>query len=118
MKPGLNKAAGALALLLLAASAGAADLPVYRLALKGNQFVPATLVVPPGQKFKLVVSNEDDAPAEFESFILHREQLVGSKKEATIFIGPLKKGRYEFFDDFHPKTRGWLEAAPPAEKKP
>ncbi|MBI3553133.1 MAG: cupredoxin domain-containing protein [Elusimicrobia bacterium] len=104
-------------LLLLAAplSAGS-DLPVFRLTLKGHQFAPQKVTVPLGRKFKLVVSNEDAEPAEFESFVLHREQVVVGKSEAVVYLGPLKAGRYEFIDDFHSQTRGVIEAAA-AEKK-
>jgi hypothetical protein len=27
-----------------------------------------------------------------------------------VFIGPLRAGRYEFFDDFHPSSRGHIVA--------
>jgi hypothetical protein len=27
---------------------------------------------------------------------------------ASVFVGPLQPGRYEFFDDFHPASRGVL----------
>ena len=62
-----------------------------------------------------MIVNEDSAPAEFESFILHREQMVMGKSEATVFLGPLKPGRYEFIDDFHNKTRGVMEAGTAAK---
>ena len=39
-----------------------------------------------------------------------REKVVKPGSSASIFVGPLKPGRYEFFDDFHPATRGVLVA--------
>jgi Cupredoxin-like domain len=35
---------------------------------------------------------------------------VTSGQEITVFIAPLDPGSYEFFDDFHPQTRGHLVA--------
>ena len=26
----------------------------------------------------------------------------------SVYVGPLNPGRYEFFDDFHPSTRGFI----------
>jgi hypothetical protein len=68
-------------------------------------------VVPLGQKFRLVVVNEGAEPAEFESFVLHRELAVPPHSEAVLFIGPLSAGEYEFIDDFHPASRGILQAS-------
>jgi hypothetical protein len=116
MKSILNKLIGGL-LLALAVSASGAELPVFKLTLKDHQFSPAKLSVPLGKKFKLVIANQDAQPAEFESFVLHREQVVVGKGEATVYLGPLKAGRYEFFDDFHAASRGTIEAAAESEAK-
>ena len=107
----INKILRAAALALLAASAHGAELPVFRLILKDGKFSPQSLSVPAGRKFKLVLSNQDAKPAEFESFTLHREQLIVAGAQAVVFLGPLKEGRYEFFDDFNAKNRGTIEAA-------
>jgi hypothetical protein len=82
---------------------------ILPLSLKGGRFSPETLSVPEGIKFQIVLSNEDAAPVEFESFSLHREQVIMGNGKAVIFLGPLKKGLYDFFDDFHSKTKGRLE---------
>jgi len=114
MKVGLNKSLVFLFLHWAAPARAGQELPVFKLALKDHRFIPAQLVVPSGKKFKLIVSNEDAAPAEFESFVLHREQVVVAKGQAVVFLGPLKTGRYELIDDFHPKTRGVLVVGPAA----
>jgi heme/copper-type cytochrome/quinol oxidase subunit 2 len=96
-------------LLLLGAAAPAfADAPEIAIAIKRQQFVPSEVQVPAGVKVKLTVRNEDSTPDEFESTQLHREQVVLPGHQITIYVGPLDPGRYEFFDDFHPKTRGHL----------
>ncbi len=89
------------ALLLFAAVAHAED---YVITIKDHQFAPKELTVPAGQKIKLVVKNQDAAPAEFESSDLNREKVVAANGEITVFIGPLDAGRYTYFDDFHRAT--------------
>ena len=65
---------------------------------------PSELQIPAGQKVKLVVDNQDATPEEFESHSLNREKIIPGNSKATIFIGPLKPGTYEFFGEFHQET--------------
>jgi hypothetical protein len=95
---------------LLAAVPATADEPSFSIALKHNQFVPSEIQIPSGVKVTLLVRNNDPTPAEFESNELHREKVVTPGQQITVFVGPLDPGRYEFFDDFHPQTRGHLVA--------
>ncbi|MDE2291245.1 MAG: cupredoxin domain-containing protein [Elusimicrobia bacterium] len=95
-----------------------APMPEVRLTIKGRAFVPAELDVPAGVKFKLVVANEDGRPSEFESYVLNREQVVPAHGKTTVYLGPLKPGRYEFFDDFQSGVKGTLKAAAPKAAKP
>jgi plastocyanin len=85
-----------------------ADDPSFSIVLKNNQFVPSELQIPAGVKVKLVVRNENSTASEFESSEFHREKVVPPGQEITVFVGPLDPGSYEFFDDFHPQTRGHL----------
>jgi RPA family protein len=95
---------------LLAAAANAAD-GDYRLVIKEHRFSPAELVVPAGQKVRVVVENRDPTPEEFESYDLNREKVVPANGSIVVFVGPLKPGKYEFFGEFNPATaRGWLVA--------
>ena len=87
-----------------------ADVPSFSILMKANQFVPSEVQIPAGAKVKLVVRNDNQTPSEFESNQLHREKVVGPGQEITVFVGPLDPGNYEFFDDFHPQTRGHLIA--------
>ena len=88
----------------------AEDTPEITLTFLGDRFEPAEVPVPANVKFALRVVNKSTVSMEFESKALHREKLVPPGKEARIFIGPVKAGTYEFFDDFHPKIRGNLVA--------
>ena len=92
-------------LLMLASPALADDVTI---AIKDHRFVPQDVAIPAGAKTKLVVRNDDPTTSEFESTELHREKVVQSGHEISVFVGPLDPGRYEFFDDFHPTTRGHL----------
>ena len=85
-----------------------ADDPSFAITLKNNQFVPSEVQIPAGVKVKLVVRNENPTTSEFESNQFHREKVVTPGQEITVFVGPLDPGSYEFFDDFHPQTRGRL----------
>ncbi len=120
MKPALNKRGSVPAALLLSfisAQARAfslwgpgAPLPAYKIAIVGRSFSPAALTVPAGQKFKLIIFNKNAEPSEFESFTLHREQVVTAGAQTIVFLGPLTAGSYGFFDDFHSGVTGTLKA--------
>ena len=89
---------------LLAAGAAVADEATFRLTIRNHRFEPAELVVPAGQKIKLEIDNQDATPEEFESYELNREKVVPGKAMVTIFVGPLKPGRYPFFGDFNKES--------------
>ena len=74
------------------------------LTIKGKAFQPNELTVPAGQKITLTVKNLNPTPSEFESSDLNREKVVTGGSTITVFIGPLRPGSYEFFDDFSADT--------------
>jgi plastocyanin len=76
----------------------------YMLTIKDHRFNPAELEVAAGQKFKLVIRNEDSTPEEFESKSLNREKIVAGKSQITLTIGPLDPGTYDFFGEFHEES--------------
>jgi plastocyanin len=98
---------GALLAIVVGGSALAEDTGVI-IAIKDHHFVPSDVEIAAGTKVKLVVRNEDPTTSEFESVELHREKVVQPGHEIIVYVGPLDPGRYEFFDDFHPETRGHL----------
>jgi hypothetical protein len=85
-----------------------ADEPAVTIAIRDHQFVPSEVQIRANAKVELIIRNEQTTAAEFESNSLHREKVIAPGKAASVFVGPLKPGRYEFFDDFHPATRGVL----------
>lgn len=76
----------------------------FMLVIKNHRFEPAEIVVPADKKVTLLVHNQDPTPEEFESHSLRREKVIPGGSKASIFIGPLKPGRYEFFGEYNEKT--------------
>jgi plastocyanin len=72
--------------------------------IESHKFDPAEITVPAGKKIKLIVENRDATPEEFESHALNREKVIAGKSTATIFIGPLKPGRYPFVGEYNEAT--------------
>ena len=86
------------------------------LTLKGHQFAPDHAEVPAGERFQIVVDNQDDTAGEFESSEMKVEKIVAAGAKITVRAGPLRPGSYSFFDDYHPDTaRGTLTAIEPAK---
>jgi len=78
--------------------------PELLLVIKNHRFEPTELKVPAGQRIKLIVHNQDATPEEFESHSLNREKVIPAGARATIYIGPLKPGRYTFFGEYNEAT--------------
>jgi len=83
----------------------------FTLVIKDHYFVPSEIRVPAGQKVKLIVENQDATPEEFESHELNREKIIAPKSKVSIFIGPLKAGKYPFFGEFNQATARGLVIA-------
>ena len=76
----------------------------FKLIIRDHKFEPTELLLPAGQKVKVRIENRDASPEEFESYTLNREKLIPGNGKATVFLGPLKPGRYGFFGEFHKDT--------------
>jgi plastocyanin len=88
-----------------------ADSASFELSLKEHKFEPAELTVPADTRLKLTIKNLDATPAEFESHDFRAEKIVPGNGEVSLYVGPLKAGSYQFFDDFHASsTKGTLIA--------
>lgn len=92
------------ALALSAPLAGWAADAEFKLVISEHRFEPAEIEVPANTKVKLVIENRDATAEEFESHELNREKVIPPKSTATVWVGPLKPGRYPFFGEFHEKT--------------
>jgi len=93
-----------------------AEKPEFVLEIKDHLFYPTEVIIPVNKKVKLVIYNRDNTPEEFDSFDLNREKVIFPNKKTTIFIGPLPKGRYEFFGEYNPNSaRGAVIVKPQTE---
>lgn len=72
--------------------------------IKDHKFTPSEVRVPAGQKVKLVIENQDATPEEFESHELNREKIIAPRSKASVWIGPLKPGKYPFMGEFNQAT--------------
>jgi plastocyanin len=96
--------------LVVAAPAAMAEQEV-KLVIKDHRFQPDNVTVPTGERLVLVVENQDASPEEFESHGLRVEKIIPGGTTAKIRVGPLDKGEYEFFGEFHEDTaKGRLKA--------
>jgi heme/copper-type cytochrome/quinol oxidase subunit 2 len=92
------------ACLLIASAFAFANEGDFMIVIKDHRFQPAELTIPSGKRVKLVVDNQDKTPEEFESHDLRVEKVIPGNTKATIWIGPLKQGKYSFVGEFHEDT--------------
>ena len=102
MRTFLSVAAFAALVALAPAAAQAAD--DYTLTIKDHKFTPSELKVPANKRVAVTVVNSDSTPEEFESHALKVEKIIPGGAKATVRIGPLKPGRYDFVGEFHEDT--------------
>ncbi|HKM87225.1 MAG TPA: cupredoxin domain-containing protein [Xanthobacteraceae bacterium] len=96
-------------LLVLSVGVARADDPVLlSLTIKDHQFEPAEVHAPAGKPITFAVKNLGSVAAEFESSALHFEKVIPAGGQAVVHVRPLEPGRYNFFDDFHRQTQGFL----------
>jgi len=88
----------------LAGGLALAEEDVYVVTIQDHRFHPAEVEIPAGKRVKLLVKNLDATPEEFESHDFNREKIILGGREATIKVGPLDPGIYDFFGEFHPDT--------------
>ncbi len=77
---------------------------IVRLTLEQHRFNPDQATVTAGERFRIEVTNNDPTPSEFESHDLRIEKIVPAGSKVTVSAGPLRPGRYKFFDEYHPET--------------
>jgi hypothetical protein len=101
----------------VAMSAGAASaatpMATVALALKDHRFTPSVFAIPSGSRVQIVLTNQDQAYEEFDSFDLGVEESVRPGETVRFPIGPLQPGSYHFMGEDHPKTaQGVITATP------
>lgn len=74
------------------------------LVIQNGKFEPTTLKVPAGKLLELVIENKGPGAEEFESKDLRREKVIPMGKTVKIRVGPLQKGSYSFYGEYHEDT--------------
>jgi len=97
--------------LICSFATGAAAKAPIALILSGHKFQPDHIAVPANARFKLIVTNNDTTPDEFESPDLRVEKIVVPGQTITVSAGPLSPGSYKFYDDYHPETANGVAEA-------
>jgi plastocyanin len=77
-------------------------------AVSGQKFQPAEVKAAANSPIVFKVKNLQTSPIEFESEPLQFEVIIKPNAEGVIKVKPQKPGRYIFFDDLHPETKGTL----------
>jgi heme/copper-type cytochrome/quinol oxidase subunit 2 len=95
-------------IILNAASVRAEEPVTVSTTIKDHQFEPAEIHAPVGTPILIAVKNLGTIASEFESDSLHVEKVIPPGAEAKIRVRPLEPGRYNFYDDFHRATQGYL----------
>lgn len=99
------------------AGADTTQTPSPTLTIRNQTFMPATLAIPANRAVTIQVTNQDQLPAEFESYDLKREKVIPGRSRVPVFVGPLKPGVYGFFNDFHPASTGRLVVGRPKHQE-
>jgi Cupredoxin-like domain len=90
---------------ILAAPAGAEEPFEVKITIRNHRFEPAEIEVPAGRPLRLIVTNADSTPEEFESVGLGVERIIPGGATATFMTRPLRANRnYTFFGEFNQKT--------------
>jgi plastocyanin len=71
---------------------------------KDHKVSPEETKVAAGKRIVITVVNDDATAEEFESHALKVEKVIKGKSKATVRIGPLTPGRYNFVGEFHERT--------------
>lgn len=89
----------------------ASDAPI-KLTIQDDHFTPEALHIPADQRVEIQIHNQRAVPAEFESPSISREKVIPGGTTLSLWVGPLKPGEYDFFDEFNAGTKGKLIVTP------
>lgn len=94
------------AMLALSALPARAEDPFeVKIVIRNHRFEPTMIEVPPKRELKLIVTNADSTPEEFESVGLKIERIIPPGGTAEFKVRPLLANRnYKFFGEFHQDT--------------
>ena len=74
---------------ILSIAGYAEDIKIIDMYIENHLFYPSYIELPADTKIKLIITNKDQTPEEFESHELNREKIILGGKTAILFIGPV-----------------------------
>ncbi|WP_244422288.1 cupredoxin domain-containing protein [Bradyrhizobium sp. ORS 285] len=101
-------AGGCLGMALLATQVQAEGPNEICLTYANGQFEPKEPTVPADAPLTIRVKNMEGKAIEFESETLKIEKVIAANSEAVLNVRAMKSGRYEFYNDFNEKARGFV----------
>jgi hypothetical protein len=93
---------------LVIGGAALAQYATVEIVVKDKKFEPAEIKAPANARIVIHVTNRDATAMEFESKSLKVEKVIAANGEGILRVGPLKPGKYDFFDDFNQANSGTL----------
>lgn len=81
-----------------------------RITLTSKGFDPAVLHVPADKRIEIMVDNTTSLPAEFESATMAVERMIPGRTQLPVYIRPLPRGTYVYFNDFTQNVSGKIIA--------
>lgn len=82
---------------------------IMSLTLNDSGFSPTELTAPAGKKLLIRMTNRSSRVAELESYDMKFEKIAPQGNTVSVFAGPLRPGKYRFFDDYSISGySGWL----------
>lgn len=94
----------------------ASDAPI-KLTIHDDRFMPEALHIPADRRVEIQIHNQRAVPAEFESPSISREKVIPGGMTLSLWVGPLKPGEYDFFDEFNASTKGKLIVTPAQDSR-
>lgn len=99
---------GSVGMLLTATQVQAEGVNEICLTYANGQFEPKEPTVHADAPLTIRVKNMEAKAMEFESTTLKLEKVIAANSEAVLNVRAMKSGRYEFYNDFNEKARGFI----------
>ena len=78
------------------------------LELTTSGFTPAHFTIAKNQRLRITMVNKTTKVAELESYDMKFEKIAIPGGRISVFTGPLKPGRYKFFNDYSDHVAGYI----------
>jgi hypothetical protein len=94
--------------MIMLAQVRAEEMTEIRLTYANGQFEPKEPIARADAPLTIRIKNLEARAMEFESETLKVEKVIAANSEAILNVRAMKSGRYEFYNDFDGKARGFI----------